>query len=189
MIQDIDNDVTDQFKEGFVELFINTLSSPYINKEYTMKIHGDSYKVVINQNPEIKLSVSFSKVDSYNIVYGYPESMFPIRPHHDKNDKIINYTTTEELNKIIKSYNYDDYYGIYGERKNEWIVYADQECLICKKKKPNHKFIALNKCKHEFCINCLDSITSMAQKYHKCAICHEQWMNWEDYYNNDDEVE
>ena len=188
MIQDIDNDVTDQFKEGFIELFIKTLSTSNINKEYTMKIHGDTYKVVIKQNQEMELSVSFSKDNAYNIVYGYPVRMFPIRPHHDKNDKIINYTTTEELNKIIKLYNYDDYYGMDGERKNEWIVYADQDCLICKKKKPTCKFIALNKCKHEFCINCLDTITSMAQKYHKCAICREHWLNWEDY-NDEDEVE
>lgn len=187
MNQYSDNDVTDQFKPGFIELFINTLSSSDLNKEYTMKIHGDIYKVVIKKNQEMELSVSFSKDDSYNIVYGYSEKLFPIRLHHDINNKIITYTTTEELNKIIKSYNYDDYDAISGMHKNEWIEYANQECLICKKKKPSYKFTALNKCKHEFCINCLDNITSMAQKYHKCAICHEQWLNWEDYY--DDEVE
>lgn len=169
-----DDDVTDQFKEGYIEELIERTKCHY-ETQHQLKIHGKKYRVEIVISEGGSNMIRFMKHDSYASIY-LGESVLL-----DEDDRVIKYKTTEELNKIIKSYNYDKTYRI-----NKHLVYANQQCSICHEKKPHYMLIALNKCKHEFCRDCLDTIESMDTKHHKCALCRAQWVTWDDYANNSD---
>jgi len=55
------------------------------------------------------------------------------------------------------------------------VIFSTKLCSICREDKPHYLIKRLSRCKHEFCIDCLDNIVKMPQGKHKCALCRDQF--------------
>ena len=56
------------------------------------------------------------------------------------------------------------------------VIFSTKLCSICREDKPHYLIKRLSRCKHEFCIDCLDNIVKMPQGKHKCALCRDQFV-------------
>ena len=187
--------MTDQFKEGFLEHLLSTLAKSSMRSEVyrtCIKINGDRHWLKVDcrhwtvapyqKVEELFAFVSIKKYNTFHWMYRSDKS-YDVRACDELGDltHAIKFTTTQELNKCITTFTYCPII------KNPWLIYSKVECTVCKEDKEYIEFEELKTCSHSFCISCLDAIVKLPHTQHKCPICRESFKDTEEEDDNDDD--
>ena len=124
------------------------------------------YNVTVENNKECECPHGHSDSKKYTMTLCNNDSY---EGFYEDRNIYFHFDNLEELNSYCSK-------PIVLNTPTKGIVFSTKVCPICREDKPHYTIKRLSRCKHEFCIECLDKIVKMPREKHKCGLCREQFV-------------